>query len=353
MDTRKEDIAITGVTGVYTGVQNVDLELDNDDVVGGWAIHTVYDKDNYIIASIVVGEAAGSVANYAYILSDAKSEEKIGDTYYWEFDAVMDGQIVTLTARSKYTDIFNTLEANQDKVVELRFDGDYVVGVKTDLDIYSDYKTKPINDEDIYRVELNGDKSVNDALSLQGRTMYARANQDDYGLTFTSDAKAVVIQKENNKVVKTEFDSVSEAIDRLADADKDHDGLQYDGVITAILDDRGVATWVVFNNSASLSTGNDPDYDDDNDGDVRYIGADEVLGTITLDERDYPESIGAWTTAEKNAVEAAARLALASIGYRATGSVSWDGGTGNGDTIKAVDMDSSNPAEITFRIIWD
>ena len=262
----------------------------------------------------------------------------------------MDGQIVTLTARSKYTDIFNTLEANQDKVVELRFDGDYVVGVKTDLDIYSDYKTNPINDEDVYRVELNGDKSEKDALSLQGRTMYARANQEDYGLTFTSDAKAVVIQKENNKVVKTEFDSVSEAIDRLADADKNHDGLQYDGVITAVLDDRGVATWVVFNNSASLSTGNDPDYGDDNNGEVRYISADAVQLTITLDEDNKPEDGRAWTEDEKDAVDAAAKAALASIGYRAVGDATF--GAGAGDTIVAVNMDSANPAQFTFRIIW-
>ena len=52
---------------------------------------------------MAVADATGSVANYAYILSGAKSEEKIGDTYYWEFEAILDGQVQTLTAKSKYS----------------------------------------------------------------------------------------------------------------------------------------------------------------------------------------------------------------------------------------------------------
>ena len=56
------------------------------------------------------GEAQGSVANYAYILSGAKSEEKIDSTYYWEFDAVVGGEIVTLTAQSKYDRTIDDLQ---------------------------------------------------------------------------------------------------------------------------------------------------------------------------------------------------------------------------------------------------
>ena len=99
-----KDDAITEVTGVYTGVQNVDIEMTADakgDVAEA-NVYTLFDSDRYIIASIVLGEAQGSIANYAYILSGAKSEERVDGTYYWEFQAVLGGEVQTLTARSKY-----------------------------------------------------------------------------------------------------------------------------------------------------------------------------------------------------------------------------------------------------------
>ena len=107
----------------------------------------------------------------------------------------------------------------------------------------------------------------------------------------------------------------------------------------------------MFINDSELVTGTNRPSQDENNGDVRYVSIDEVLGTITLNEDDKPTTTGGWTADEKNAVEAAARLALNSIGYRATGSVTWGNGS-SADTIEAVDMDSSNPARITFRIIW-
>ena len=67
-----------------------------------------------------------------------------------------------------------------------------------------------------------------------------------------------MIQKEYNKTVKTEFDTVSEALDRLADASTD-DGLQYEGDIVAVLNSNGVAEWVVFDNDNGLES-DGPDY---------------------------------------------------------------------------------------------
>src|SRR5699024_9575495 len=86
--------AITDVTGTYTGVQSVDLEIENstsvvDDLEKKAQIYTVYDDDNYIIGAIVGGDATGSTANIVYTLGTAKSEELRDGTYYWEFDVVM------------------------------------------------------------------------------------------------------------------------------------------------------------------------------------------------------------------------------------------------------------------------
>ena len=54
---------ITEVTGLYTGVQNVNLVIPNNK----W-IHAVW-EDNYIVAAIVFGDAEGIVDNYAFIRS--------------------------------------------------------------------------------------------------------------------------------------------------------------------------------------------------------------------------------------------------------------------------------------------
>ena len=253
--------AITEVTGLYTGVQNVDIEIDKSEVVTDWAVHTVYDKDNYIIASIVVGEAQGSIANYAYILDTDADVEWIDNdgTYYWEFDAVVDGEVVTLTVRSKYEDVFSDLQAAAaaGKVVELRYDGEYVTSVKDDLKAYVNTDLNGSTDGfDYYNISMNGKTYPDHVLTLRGRTMYVTETWSDYGLTFTSDAKAVVRQDEDEKTnVITEYGSVSEAIAALADADPDTTELEYDGQITAVLNSQGVAEWIVFDSSTKLETG--------------------------------------------------------------------------------------------------
>ena len=260
-DGTKKD-AITDVDGVYTGVQNVDIEIDKDaEAVSMGQVFTVYDSDYYVIGAVVIGEATGSAENLAYILSGAKSEEKKDDTYYWTFEAVLNGQIQTLTAKSKYTSTITPL--TKGTVMELRFDGDYVTSIKAVKaeDVYTDM-TKPIDGQDVYKMENLA--SANTTLNLQGRTMYITADRKDMGLAFISDAKAVVIQDENNKTdVKTEFTSVGSAISHLADADTNTAGTQYAGNIYAVLDSNGVAKWVVFDSATALNTGNGGDFNDD------------------------------------------------------------------------------------------
>ena len=354
--TNNKEYAISEVTGVYTGVQSVDLEIEASNYPAGCEVYAVYDSDYYIIGAIVFGEAQGSTANIAYIVSNSLSEEYVNGTYYWEFDVVMGGELQTVTAKSKYSSTIDVVEdeisGRGDRIVELRFDGDYVVSIKGVDDIYGNREladdTVSVKGYDVY------DVSDNDfALSLKGRTMYVTEDRSDVGLALVSDAKAVVIQLENGKTVKTEFTSVSGAIGRLAEpkGEEDTPNQQYDGRIIAVLNTNGAAEWVVFINDSELVTGTNRPSQDENNGDVRYVSIDEVLGTITLNEDDKPTTTGGWTADEKNAVEAAARLALNSIGYRATGSVTWGNGS-SADTIEAVDMDSSNPARITFRIIW-
>ena len=252
--------AITEVTGVYTGVQNVDIDVDVADTLAikERQVFTVYDSDYYVIGAVVIGEARGATANYAYITSYAKSEELRDGTYYWEFDAVVGGEHQTLTARSKF---HSTIEAlNPDTVQELRFDGDYVVAIK-DVGVtkfYTNYTQEIKDTEEIYAMRDELTSSVDDdptELTLQGHTLYVTNARRDVGLALASDAKAVTIQKENGSNKKTNFADVASAIDHLADEDPAAPGVQYDGKIYAVLNSNKTAQWVVFVNDVELITG--------------------------------------------------------------------------------------------------
>ena len=271
---------ITDVDGVYTGVQNVDIEIDKDtEAVALGQVFTVYDSDYYVIGAVVIGEATGSAQNLAYILSGAKSEEKKDDTYYWTFEAVLNGQVQTLTAKSKYSSTITPL--TKGTVMELRFDGDYVTSIKAVKaeDVYTNMKVA-IDGEDVYQmVGLTANTST---LNLQGRTMYITANREDVGLAFASDAKAVVIQDENKKSdVKTEFTSVGSAISHLADADTNTAGTQYAGNIYAVLNSNGLAQWVVFDSATLLNTGSQGGDFNDNGSDTTLPSTTDLLVTVT------------------------------------------------------------------------
>ena len=138
----KPVVIISGVDSMGTGVDNVKIEtladttaIKNAARTGSTAkaypgyIYTLFDNDGYVIAAVIVGEAKGTSANYAYILTAAESEEIIDDTYYWTFKAVVDGAEQKLTVKSKFANTINSLLPGH--VQELRYNGDYVTGVKT------------------------------------------------------------------------------------------------------------------------------------------------------------------------------------------------------------------------------
>ena len=353
--------AITEVNGVYTGVQNVEIEIDHDANAEEAEIYTVYNKDHYIIGAVTVGEGKGANATVAYVLSGAKSERKEGDTYYWEFEAFVDGEKQTLTAKSKYRDIFDALSTESngwhkdiangavngnastlntfdkrgvnlneyDGLVELRFDADkeYVVGVRAleEKDIYNNYgsraaglkganslgTSKSLRDVKAYRINGLGEYVLNglgndwtygtlsvtyqydsapNKLYLQGRTLYVSSGQQDEGLALTSDAKALVIQRENGSWETTEYTSVSSALSALADWYEDDPanpytlGLDYKGEIVAGINGVGAATWVVFTNYAELTSGTN-----------RPIGGSGKLTLIDVVGDGYHSSNGVWS----------------------------------------------------------
>ena len=383
VDTGNGTDAITDVDGVYTGAQDIKIELtagskgtvNNDKTAANKAenaqeslaeqsayVYTVFDNNNYIIASVVMGEAQGASANYVYVMGGAKNErvEKgsasraaNGDTYYWEFDAVVDGVETTLTVREKYsTTLQNNL--NVHGLVELRFDGDYVVDIDPvdDEDIFYYYgpnniKSGEIEDKNVYDVgnvigtewvdnntgevhftnglkdeekifadHYNEIERVEGTIYLQGNTLYVdnAAGQRDVGLALARNtAKAVLVQPENGEIESTSCGTVQEAIDRLADRDPStaNPGTQFKGRIVAVLDSRGVAQWVVIISDTNLVTGNDPNYGSGSGnlgtklngsrGDVTYTIANNGImhATITYTAPAYAVRSAAGVTGSK------------------------------------------------------
>ena len=271
--------AITDVTGLYTGVQNVEIAVTDEvrQQVPN-SVYTLYDDDHYIIASVVLGEAQGSVNNYAYILNGAKSEELKSDGYYyWTFDAVVGGEKVTLTAKTKYSSVFSGLKPYH--VQELRYDGEYVTDVR---DVASGKfvtnTTTSVDGFDIYDVghvsgngfmdtctvggcAQIGTRLNNGTIYFDGRTLYTnyKAAGGDLGLAVASDAKAVLIQEEgtvaNHERKVYSCGSLNEAIGRLADPDPVTAGTQFKGRIVAVLNSAGVAQWLVVISDTQLVIG--------------------------------------------------------------------------------------------------
>jgi hypothetical protein len=312
-NTSYED-AITEVNGVYTGAQDVKMELtaDTQKQVPN-AVYTLYDSDNYIIASIVLGEAQGSTTNYAYILGGAKSERieresssrANGDvTYYWEFDAVVNGEKTTLTAKTKYP---SSAMLSPYTVQELRYDGEYVTDVKgvNNSKFHTSNETNAnIENRDVYDVGHvagtawvndttgimdatsatlvggNGAQSgrIDDTLDLQGRTLKTKSGSE-VALALARDAKAVVVQMENGSREVTNCASVADAIARLADRNVNTAGVQFKGRIVAVLDTLGVAQWVVFISDTELVSGNNPDYNQNQTGEGGVMVAESFTGS--------------------------------------------------------------------------
>ncbi|MEH2940671.1 S-layer homology domain-containing protein [Lawsonibacter sp. JLR.KK007] len=291
--------AITEVTGLYTGVQDVNLVIPQ----GKW-IHAVY-EDNYIVAAIVYGEAEGIVDNYAYIRDGIEREWKETDesgnvTHFWEFPAVMNGELTTRTVKSRFSNTISSLKPGTVQELVLDADG-YVTRIKDvendngnvnpneDNNLYDNYdyaqKVVTLKGYDVYhlltaknawvegtmamvtntampntRVLSNGVLATD--LAFKGNTLRYTANEENgnIGLPVARDAKAVVYQRINGKDSWENYATVNAAYSILNDADYDSsnnlDGnKQFAGEIIAVLNSNGVAEWVVFiDNTETLGT---------------------------------------------------------------------------------------------------
>ena len=175
--SRGNALAITEVTGVYTGIQSSEIDVEMNSPLEEAQVYAVYNSDNYIIGAVIDGEGDGGTGTIAYVTSGPKSERVENGVYYWEFDAVMNGTVQTLTvkdtSRASLDDLRRESDGShkaigayiagrsatdptpatadrqnwnlKDGLVELRFDADnYVTSIRTiaEKDIYSYFGDK-------------------------------------------------------------------------------------------------------------------------------------------------------------------------------------------------------------------
>lgn len=330
-----EKRGIAEVAGIYTGIQNVDItayqaELAtpnwagkstddkkeiNDFYQSAWA---VFNNDNYIVAAVVMGSDGGDSGHYVYAVSEARSEWKEGSYYYWNFNAIVDGEEKELTVKTKYGDVINAIKAatsfdgktagsaaagTEGALFDVTFDKDgYVtkaslVGTVGEVAKYYNNeklmgttngteRSRAFKEEKAYNVyNLEGD-----VYSYAANTLYdtfknsagaARTNGNsktyvstaafqgagvfvgDVGLTIKSGAPIYVVQqyrssntgKLETKVEK--FTSLDKALGAIAvggEQKTSADTRILNGYVSAALDSNCTAKWVVIKNVGSVVT---------------------------------------------------------------------------------------------------
>ena len=330
---------ITKITGVYTGVQNVDLkvwatggsgthnELDaktsdifkstnmaghtaaNDTCKNGWVkddtqataaaadndkvsgVFAVYDDDLYIIGAVVVGEDNTNTNNYAYVLKQINKEYIDADNnHYWDFEAVVDGKVETLTAKistSKYGSFSTTFGslcgAGSNGLAKVTYDKDgYVTKLEQMQDdiagnsdvavVYGnkDY-TEEINPDDqkVYSVQyqataadVNYAKEPLTASFTQiGRSLYnataAEGGSFDAGLPLATGAPVIVARQNNyssgsTEIVYDDYSTIEQALNAL-----DTHKTSFKGWVSAVLDNTGAAKFIVINDATPYTITDD------------------------------------------------------------------------------------------------
>ena len=284
-------LGITKVTGTYTGVQNVDIKVFNttdnklsaDNMLPDSyktedketqeekytkqpGVFALYDSDKYIIAAVIIGEDNNTTDSYAYAIKSAQNEYKdSNDNYYWDFEAVVDGKITTLTVKEKGTTVLRDTIANAVgekklgaySMFKLTYDKDgYVVGAEQikkigdgagDQKLYDgvDFGKSTIVDGDKFKVydvyHTNAAK-----LYAVGRTLYVNNKAADVGLTIAKDAPVVVIENYTTGLKIEEYDTIKQALDALDDSTR------FNGHIAAALNTNGTAKYLVLKSTANV-----------------------------------------------------------------------------------------------------
>ena len=241
------------------------------------SMFVLYDKDNYVIGAIILGSDIGSKDNYGYILERVGSEYKENDKTYWQFNAVVNGEIKTLTAKtnasgvitgnSHFNDalIFDHTPTGTSGFVKFTYDNDgYVIGVThvskeaNTSKLYDNGDYRSVVDPDVYslydlewKLSTDPNQELRDgsAFTIKGRTLWGGIN--DAGIRHNADAPVVLLYQQEYtgtsgaRTVHKVFDSLEDAKDFMV-TNKMLVNNVFNGYVSAVLADNGYAEWIVI-----------------------------------------------------------------------------------------------------------
>ena len=286
---------ITKTNGIYTGIQEVDLRVASVSEIGlndGYSIFALYDDDRYIIGAVIIGEDVNNSQNYAYILdSEAQREYRVDGTDYWDVEAIVDNQLVTLTIED-YDGTISQIQRDLDRtryergaMYRVTYNADdHVIEAELCEDakdyVYgnTEYTDRAANLEDfgVYNVLGVSDQ----ALNLRGRALYI-GNTGDYGLFLESDAAIFVVQYEEDSRGNTElfverYTNANSALNALANKDS------FSGTISAVLSDAGTAEYLVLNSDDNVNLTTDSGDTGHDTGDYYSVSMSNLFGYGTV-----------------------------------------------------------------------
>ncbi len=387
---------ISGVDSVTTGVGNVNLKTFKDvdaiedasgnNIANPGFVYTLFDKDGYVIAAIVLGEDDGTTKNLVYShKSDIKDEHysSADDEWTWTRNVIFNGEEITLTEKGSSISVLEDMDQNVWYEVTYKADGtvksakhawydeagkkvgndaagstaktDYAVALERTTDNTAnnahdfvdkiEWVENAINNSDKSTVLYeqvwgigggnadvgNSTKLTKDnAPSLKESTLYVNTDASK-GFYVSKDVKSVLIQKNDGKSNTEWGNGTSDLENMLGDLNLTADG--YCFKISAILT-NGRATTVIIHDWNE--TGATPDGSHGSSDDISIVVAN---GKITIDDYD-PDEMDQADVLEAIVAE------LESLGYTDI-EAEFNGSTGAIGTIKA----KKNSIIYTFQVI--
>ena len=290
-------VIISDVDGISTGIQNVNLKAWNAKAVKAddtaysavaeanisHGVYTLFDDDGYVIAAVVVGEDDGTTTNYAYVTSDSMNREsydKEKDEYTWSREAIVNGELVTLTetgssnpelrgmVRGSWYEVKYYADGTVRRVTEIKVDATPGDNTVNNYEFYAgatsgisgnypkfigliDYVEKASDDNDtvVLYQDLTAQTYV---VSVKGSTLQVDTtiSTGSRGFAVSPSAKTVLVQDSVTSSGKvTLMDDIYEYTGGSAGLERAvrnlNDNAKFKGYIGAVIE-NGVATSVVI-----------------------------------------------------------------------------------------------------------
>jgi hypothetical protein len=338
---------ISGVDSITTGVGNVNLKTFKDvdaiedasgnNIANPGFVYTLFDKDGYVIAAIVLGEDDGTTKNLVYShKSDIKDEHysSADDEWTWTRNVIFNGEEITLTEKGSSISVLEDMDQNVWYEVTYKADGtvksakhawydeagkkvgndaagstaktDYAVALERTTDNTAnnahdfvdkiEWVENAINNSDKSTVLYeqvwgigggnadvgNSTKLTKDnAPSLKESTLYVNTDASK-GFYVSKDVKSVLIQKNDGKSNTEWGNGTSDLENMLGDLNLTADG--YCFKISAILTNGRATTVIIhdWNETGATPDGSHGGGDGD-DSNVSIIGND-VTYTVPAGE---------------------------------------------------------------------